>query len=53
VMYFDEGTEALDPLGFNVNRTVAFVSAVLVALFSLLPQPLSAIAAAAAKGLFP
>ena len=53
VMYFDEGTEALDQPTFNVNRAVAFVSAILVALFSLLPQPLSAIAAAAAKGLFP
>jgi NADH-quinone oxidoreductase subunit N len=53
VMYFDEGTETLDPPSFSVNRAVAFVSAVLVALFSLLPQPLSAIAAAAAKGLFP
>jgi len=53
VMYFDEGTEALDAQAFNVNRAVALVSAVLVALFSLLPQPLSAIAAAAAKGLFP
>jgi NADH-quinone oxidoreductase subunit N len=53
VMYFDEGTEAIDPAAFGVNRTVAFVSALLLTLFSLLPQPLSAIAAAAAKGLFP
>ncbi|HYD04357.1 MAG TPA: NADH-quinone oxidoreductase subunit NuoN [Reyranella sp.] len=53
VMYFDEGTEPIDQPSFNVNRAVALVSAVLVALFSLLPQPLSAIAAAAAKGLFP
>jgi NADH-quinone oxidoreductase subunit N len=53
VMYFDEGTEAIDQPAFSVNRAVAFVAAVLIALFSLLPQPLSAIAAAAAKGLFP
>ncbi len=53
VMYFDESTETIDPSGSGMNRTVAFVSAVLVALFSLLPQPLSALAAAAAKGLFP
>jgi len=53
VMYFDEGTEAIDQPVFSMNRAIAFVSAVLVALFSLLPQPLSAIAAAAAKGLFP
>jgi NADH-quinone oxidoreductase subunit N len=53
VMYFDEGTEAIDQPIFSMNRAVAYVAAVLVALFSLLPQPLSAIAAAAAKGLFP
>jgi len=53
VMYFDEGTEAIDQPAFSVNRVVAFASAVLIALFSLLPQPLSTIAAAAAKGLFP
>src|SRR4051812_9698570 len=53
VMYFDEGVETLDQPAFGVNRAIAFVSAILVALFSLLPQPLSAIAAAAAKGLFP
>jgi NADH-quinone oxidoreductase subunit N len=53
VMYFDESTEAIDPTAFGMNRTVAFVSALLLTLFSLLPQPLSAIAAAAAKGLFP
>jgi NADH-quinone oxidoreductase subunit N len=53
VMYFDEGAEALDQPAFSMNRAVAFVSAILVALFSFLPQPLSSIAAAAAKGLFP
>jgi NADH-quinone oxidoreductase subunit N len=52
VMYFDEGTEALDTSVFSVNRTVAFVAAVLLAVFSLAPQPLSLIAASAAKGLF-
>jgi NADH-quinone oxidoreductase subunit N len=52
VMYFDEGTEALDASAFSVNRAVAFVAAVLLAVFSLAPQPLSLIAAAAAKGLF-
>ncbi|MBS0523574.1 MAG: NADH-quinone oxidoreductase subunit NuoN [Proteobacteria bacterium] len=53
VMYFDESEEAIDPSFSGMNRAVALVSALLVALFSLLPQPLSAIAAAAAKGLFP
>ena len=53
VMYFDEGTEALDSSSFSVNRAVALVAAVLLAVFSLAPQPLSLIAAAAAKGLFP
>lgn len=53
VMYFDETTDALDAPTFGVYRTVAFVAAVLVTLFSLAPQPLSLIAAAAAKGLFP
>ena len=53
VMYFDEATDALDTPTFGVYRTVAFVAAVLVTLFSLAPQPLSLIAAAAAKGLFP
>jgi NADH-quinone oxidoreductase subunit N len=53
VMYFDESTETIDPTAFGMNRTVAFVSALLLMLFSLLPQPLSALAAAAAKGLFP
>jgi len=53
VMYFDEGTEALDSSPFSVNRAVAMVAAVLLAVFSLAPQPLSLIAEAAAKGLFP
>jgi NADH-quinone oxidoreductase subunit N len=53
VMYFDEGTEALDPSIFSINRVVAFVAALLLAVFSLAPQPLSLIAEAAAKGLFP
>ena len=53
VMYFDEPGEALDQPVFGVNRVVAFASAVIVAVFSLAPQPLSLIAAAAAKGLFP
>ena len=54
VMYFDEGTEALDqPVvqrqprrGLRRRRSCSRV-------FSLAPQPLSLIAAAAAKGLFP
>jgi NADH-quinone oxidoreductase subunit N len=53
VMYFDESEEAIDPSFSGMNRAVAFASALLVALFSLLPQPLSGLAAAAAKGLFP
>jgi NADH-quinone oxidoreductase subunit N len=53
VMYFDEPAEALDRPIFSVNRAVAFVAAILVAVFSLAPQPLSLVAAAAAKGLFP
>ncbi|MBL6615016.1 MAG: NADH-quinone oxidoreductase subunit NuoN [Reyranella sp.] len=53
VMYFDEPGEALDQPVFGVNRVVAFASAVIVTVFSLAPQPLSLIAAAAAKGLFP
>jgi NADH-quinone oxidoreductase subunit N len=53
VMYFDEPAEALDQPVFGVNRVVAFAAAVLVAVFSLAPQPLSVVAAAAAKGLFP
>jgi NADH-quinone oxidoreductase subunit N len=52
-MYFDEPAEAIDRPVFGINRTVALVAAFLVAVFSLLPQPLSLIAAAAAKGLFP
>jgi NADH-quinone oxidoreductase subunit N len=53
VMYFDEPAEALDRPTFGVNRAVAFAAAILVGLFSLAPQPLSLVAAAAAKGLFP
>jgi NADH-quinone oxidoreductase subunit N len=54
VMYFDEAAEAaLDRTPFGVHRAVALIAAVLVAVFSLVPQPLSRIAAAAAKGLFP
>jgi NADH-quinone oxidoreductase subunit N len=53
VMYFDEPAEALDQPVFGINRVVAFASAFIVAVFSLAPQPLSLIAAAAAKGLFP
>jgi NADH-quinone oxidoreductase subunit N len=53
VMYFDEPAEALDQPVFGVNRAVAFAAAILVAAFSLAPQPLSLVAAAAAKGLFP
>jgi NADH-quinone oxidoreductase subunit N len=53
VMYFDEPGEALDAPAFGVTRAVSFAAAVLVAIFSLAPQPLSLIAEAAAKGLFP
>ncbi len=53
VMYFDEPAEALDQPAFGINRVVAVVAAVLVAVFSLAPQPLSVVAAAAANGLFP
>src|ERR1700716_860054 len=53
VMYFDDPAEALDQPAFGVNRVVAFAAAILVAVFSLAPQPLSLVAAAAAKGLFP
>ncbi|MBN9489205.1 MAG: NADH-quinone oxidoreductase subunit NuoN [Alphaproteobacteria bacterium] len=53
VMYFDEPTEALDRTAFGVTRAVAFAAALIVAVFSLAPQPLSLVAAAAAKGLFP
>jgi NADH-quinone oxidoreductase subunit N len=52
-MYFDEPAEALDLSAFGANRAVAFAAAFLVAIFSLIPQPLSVVAAAAAKGLFP
>lgn len=52
-MYFDEPAEALDRMTFGANRAVALAAAFLVAIFSLAPQPLSAVAAAAAKGLFP
>jgi len=54
VMYFDEPPgEAIDRPAFGVNRVVALVAAFLIAVFSLAPQPLSSIATAAAKGLFP
>ena len=53
VMYFDEPAEALDQPVFGINRAVAFAAALIVAVFSLAPQPLSVVAAAAAKGLFP
>jgi NADH-quinone oxidoreductase subunit N len=53
VMYFDEPAESLDAPIFGVNRAVAFGAAIIVAVFSLAPQPLSSVAAAAAKGLFP
>jgi NADH-quinone oxidoreductase subunit N len=53
VMYFDEPAEALDQPLFGINRVVAFAAALIVAVFSLAPQPLSLVAAAAAKGLFP
>jgi len=53
VMYFDEPTEVLDRPVFGINRVVAMAAAFLIAVFSLVPQPLSLIAAAAAKGLFP
>jgi NADH-quinone oxidoreductase subunit N len=53
VMYFDEPGEALDAPVFGITRAVSFAAGVLVAIFSLAPQPLSLIAEAAAKGLFP
>ena len=53
VMYFDEPAEALDRTAFGVTRAVAYATALIVAIFSLAPQPLSVVAAAAAKGLFP
>ena len=52
VMYFDDSGEALDKAPLSINRVVAFAAAILVALFSLAPQPLSLLAEAAAKGLF-
>ena len=52
VMYFDEPAEAIDRPAFGVNRVVALIAAFLIAIFSLVPQPLSLIAEAAAKGLF-
>jgi len=52
VMYFDEPAEAIDRPVFGVNRVVALAAAFLIAIFSLVPQPLSLIAEAAAKGLF-
>jgi NADH-quinone oxidoreductase subunit N len=52
VMYFDDGAEVLDGTAFGMNRAVALVTALLVAAFSLAPQPLSLIAEVAAKGLF-
>ncbi|MFZ5781602.1 MAG: NADH-quinone oxidoreductase subunit NuoN [Pseudomonadota bacterium] len=52
VMYFDEAAEAFDRPAFGVNRVVALASALVVALFSLAPQPLSVVASVAAKGLF-
>jgi NADH-quinone oxidoreductase subunit N len=53
VMYFDEPGEGLDRTAFGVTRAVAYAAALIVAVFSLAPQPLSLVAAAAAKGLFP
>ncbi len=53
VMYFDEPGEALDAPALGITRAVAFAAALLIAVFSLAPQPLSSVAAAAAKGLFP
>jgi NADH-quinone oxidoreductase subunit N len=53
VMYFDEASDPFDKPVFSMNSGVAFAAAVLVSLFSFLPQPLSAAAAAAARGFFP
>jgi len=53
VMYFDEPAEALDRSPLGVNSVVAFATAIIVAVFSFMPQPLSLVAEAAAKGLFP
>ncbi|HTR84944.1 MAG TPA: NADH-quinone oxidoreductase subunit NuoN [Reyranella sp.] len=52
VMYFDEGSETLDQPVFGATRAVALVSALIVTVFSLAPQPLSQVAEIAAKGLF-
>jgi NADH-quinone oxidoreductase subunit N len=52
VMYFDEASDTLDEASFGINRVVSLAAALLVAVFSLAPQPLSSMAAAAAKGLF-
>jgi NADH-quinone oxidoreductase subunit N len=52
VMYFDEPAEPIDAPAFGVSRAVSFAAAILIALFSFAPQPLSLIAEAAAKGLF-
>ncbi len=52
VMYFDEPAESIDRPAFGINRVVALASAFLIAIFSLVPQPLSLIAEAAARGLF-
>jgi NADH-quinone oxidoreductase subunit N len=53
VMYFDEASDPFDRPAFSVNGAVACAAAILVSLFSFLPQPLSAAAAAAARGFFP
>jgi len=53
VMYFDEASDPFDRPAFSVNSAVACAAAILVSLFSFLPQPLSAAAAAAARGFFP
>jgi NADH-quinone oxidoreductase subunit N len=53
VMYFDDGDDRLDQPSFGATRAIASVAAILIALFSFAPQPLSLVAAAAAKGLFP
>jgi NADH-quinone oxidoreductase subunit N len=53
VMYFEDSEDVLDRSAFGANRVIAFGAAFLVAIFSLIPQPLSVVAAAAAKSLFP
>jgi NADH-quinone oxidoreductase subunit N len=52
LMYFDEPTEALDSDFGREIRVVVLVSAVLVLLFFLYPDPLLAAAEAAAASLF-